>query len=606
MGISNRKTKKLPFKKTKSRSKSSRKSRIFSRRNKRGGNFDDVKDTLELNLRSKQANLSKMLNLACKNPDNCLALGYYGDIIKTFFDDFKNFSYVKMNEIKRIGTPSANGFILEIPFEKTGYKAYTVLKCSAKPSADNLFYEYYVGKYFINTFIKKFPCFVETYDCYEIKNESTWQSLHDNVINTTDLNSMLKLKKITETDYNEFGESCLKNKLLCVLIQHFDKFYAFLDEYRKNYENIKHEVLNILYQVYYPLVCLGKKYTHYDLHGKNVFLYKPYEGKQYIKMRYHRNGKVYEFPTEYIVKIIDYGRNYFKNNNTDTFDLLKNYICTSTKCAPSCGKYVGYNIIQGEIFTHKDNYSINPVKPNMSHDLRFANSVISYLKGINIFSDLVYNNSYGTPEKLNDNYKGNRTVYSIYDLLDSLENHINHWNRVKMPLKYDETWTCVAVMDIYDDGRDYTFNVIGSQIPKPPILSAPILSAPIRSAPIPIVPIRSAPIPIVPIRSAPIPIVPIRSAPIPIVPIRRAPIPNPSTSPIIIGNLLYFQGKKYLKSKDNYVYDYDNFVKGKKEIGKWNDITNKIVFNLDSLSMSSTKVDDNNDSDTDILDGSWL
>ena len=144
-----------------------------------------------------------------------------------------------MNEIKRIGTPSANGFVLEIPFEKNRYKAYTVLKCSAKPSADNLFYEYYVGKYFINTFIKKFPCFVETYDCYEIKDESAWKSLHDNVINYPDLNSMLNVKKINESDYHEFGESCLKNKLLCVLIQHFDKFYSFHCRKLTNFIQIK-------------------------------------------------------------------------------------------------------------------------------------------------------------------------------------------------------------------------------------------------------------------------------------------------------------------------------------------------------------------------------
>ena len=551
MGISKRKTKKLPLKKTKSRSKNYR----FSRRNKRGGNFDDIKDTLELNLRSKQQNLSKMLKIACKNPDNCLALGYYGDIIKTFFDDFKNFSYVKMNEIKRIGTPSANGFVLEIPFEKNRYKAYTVLKCSAKPSADNLFYEYYVGKYFINTFIKKFPCFVETYDCYEIKDESAWKSLHDNVINYPDLNSMLNVKKIKESDYHEFGESCLKNKLLCVLIQHFDKFYSFQDQYREkqNYDNIKQEILNILYQVYYPLVCLGNTYTHYDLHGKNVFLYKPYEGKQYIKMRYHRNGKVYEFPSEYIVKIIDYGRNYFKNNNTNTFDLLKNYICSSSKCVPSCGRKVGYKIIQGDLIS-SDFYSINPSKPNMSHDLRFANTIINYLDQIGIYDDFIYKDSYGTPEKLNDNYKGNQIVYSIYDLLDSLESSINNWNRTKMSLKYDETWTCVAVMDIYDDGRDYTFNIIASQVPS-----------------------------------------------------STTPIPTPNADSIIVKQF-DFQGKRYLKSKENNVYDYKKFYEGQKEIiGKWNDVKNKIDFNLDSLSISKENDNDNyNENDINILNGTWL
>lgn len=468
MGISRRRTKKKPFKKTKSKF-NNRKSRRFSRRNARGG---DIKDTLQLQLHSKQENLAKMLNVACKNPDNCLALGYYGDIIKTFFDDFRNFSYVKMNEIKRIGQPSSNGFILEIPFEKSGYKAYTILKCSADPEADNLFYEYYVGKYFINTFIKKFPCFVETYDCYEIKDETTWKNLHDNVINSTNLNSMLNLKNIKEFEYDEFAESCVKNKLLCVLIQHFDNFISFSDEYRKIVNNIDGEIINIVYQAYYPLVCLGNKYTHYDLHSKNVFLYKPYEGKQYIKMRYHRNGQVYEFPSEYVVKIIDYGRNYFNNNNTDTSTLLKNYICNSPKCKPGCGENVGYGIIQGDLVNKKWFHDITPNKPNMSHDLQFAYKVSRDLDKLGIYKQLIYKDDYGTPEKINNDYETNRIVYSIYDLLLSLESHVNCWNQNSVVTKkYDKTWICVAVMDIYEDGRDYTFNVLPSKEETQPIQS---------------------------------------------------------------------------------------------------------------------------------------
>lgn len=491
------KTKKKIFKKTKSKSKSKSKlksklKKQKSRRKKIGGNFDNVKGTLELNLRSKQENLSKMLTVACKNPDNCLALGYYGDTIKIFFDDFKNFSYVKMDQIKRIGTPSSNGFILEIPFEKSGYKAYTVLKCSAKPSADNLFYEYYVGKYFINNYIKKFPCFVETYDCYEIKDEKSWKSLRDNNINSPDLNSILDLKQIKETDYAEFGESCLKNKLLCVLIQHFDKFYSFENEYKLHYSNIKHEIVNILYQVYYPLVYLGDTYTHYDLHHSNVFLYKPYEGKQYINMRYHVNGKVFEFPSEYIVKIIDYGRNYFKNKNTNTTELLNNYICKSEKCMPSCGINVGYNIIQGQIIDNSDFYSINPIKPNMSHDLRFAYFVKLYLDQINFYNNFIYDSPYGTPEKFNDkNFKDNKIVYSIYDLKLCLERRLDVWNNANMYKKYDHTWKRVAEMDIYDDGRDYTFNVLSS-----PEYSKVYEYVPSEPIPIPKIPKATEPIPI--------------------------------------------------------------------------------------------------------------
>jgi hypothetical protein len=431
---------------------------------KYGGNFNDIKNQLELNLQSKQLKLAKMLNVVCKNPDNCLAIGYYGDIIKMFFDDFKNFSYVKINQIKRIGKQSVNGFVLEIPFKKDRFKAYTVLKCSANPRSDNLFYEYYVGKYFINTYIKKLPCFVETYDCYEIKDESAWNSLYNNslynIFYSTNFSNILKLKQTKNTDYHEFGESCLKNKLLCILIQHFDKFYSFGDEYFENFENIKYEIVNILYQVYYPLVCLGNKYTHYDLHFNNVFLYKPYEGKQYIKMRYHRNGEVYEFPSEYIVKIIDYGRNYFNNNNTDTQQLLDKYICPSKKCDPNCGRDMGYAVIQGDLRSMK----IEPGHSNMSYDLNFAYTLKPYLDKLNIYNDFIYNNTFGSAETINYSYKKNKIVYSIYDLLVSVESYMKYNSDINLVQKYDNSWSCVATMDIYDDGRDYTFNILSSPI----------------------------------------------------------------------------------------------------------------------------------------------
>jgi hypothetical protein len=40
-------------------------------------------------------------------------------------------------------------------------------------------------------------------------------------------------------------------------------------------------------------------------------------------MRYHRNGKIFKFKSEYIVKIIDYGRNYFNNGTTNTKEIIE-------------------------------------------------------------------------------------------------------------------------------------------------------------------------------------------------------------------------------------------------------------------------------------------
>ena len=69
-----------------------------------------------------------------------------------------------------------------------------------------------------------------------------------------------------------------------------------------------------------------------------------------------------------------------------------------------------------------------------------------------------------------------------------------------------------------------------------------------------------------------------------------------------------FQGKRYLKSKENNVYDYKKFYEGQKEsIGKWNDVKNKIDFNLDSLSISKENDNDNYDENENyILNGTWL
>ena len=84
-----------------------------------GGEIDEAtRNIVSTSIQNRDINLAKMLSMACKNPDSCLAIGKYADILKTYFDDFRNFSYVDMKKIKRIGTPSENGFVLEIPFVK--------------------------------------------------------------------------------------------------------------------------------------------------------------------------------------------------------------------------------------------------------------------------------------------------------------------------------------------------------------------------------------------------------------------------------------------------------------------------------------------------------
>lgn len=421
-----------------------------------------IKKLLSQNIHKRSANLGKMLEVTCKNPDNCLALGDYDEVIKRYFENFQNLELVDNSALKRIGKPSNNGFIIEVPFKKHNYTAYTALKCSSVEDSDNLLYEYYVGKYFINKYSKMYPCFVETYDLYEYKTEQDYKIVKERVtsnkLSNIDFKTFIQKVDITGMEEDSVVDySCLKNKLLCVLIQHFDKFISFDDEFNKNHDNIKYDLYNLMYQVYFPLCMLGSNYTHYDLHANNVSLYKPLDGKKCILMRYHHKGQVFEFRSEYIVKIIDYGRNYFNNGKITSKEIIEK-VCKQQNCQPYCGEKQGYNIIQGDSISSTDEfYWINPRVPNVSHDLRFIEYIHDEsLINTGVIKKLTYKEDYGTPENTTGNASN---VTSIYNLLDALELKLNIFNSQKSDKKY-ANWKVAAEMDIYDDGREYTFNVL--------------------------------------------------------------------------------------------------------------------------------------------------
>jgi hypothetical protein len=327
---------------------------------------------------------------------------------------------------------------------------------------DNLLYEYYVGKYFINKYVKIYPCFVETYDLYEFKSNDFYKLIEktarSNDFSNIDFKQYIQKVNIKEDDSLEyiFDYSCLKNKLLCVLIQHFDKFYSFENTRKNNFNRIKYDIYNIMYQAYFCLAMLGDNYTHYDLHTNNVFLYKPFDGYKCILMKYHHNGKVFEFKSEFIVKIIDYGRNYFNNEKTNTKEIMEK-ICKQKHCQPNCGEKTGYDIVKGNIMNPRYNFHwINPIVPNVSHDLKFANYIQNSMNAFNLIKKIYYKSDDGTPE---DKTGDKNNIRSIFNLLDALESRIYVFNDDKNEKKYAK-WTVAATMDVYDDGREYTFDLL--------------------------------------------------------------------------------------------------------------------------------------------------
>ena len=186
-------------------------------------------------------------------------------------------------------------------------------------------------------------------------------------------------------------------------------------------------MFGLMYQIYFPLQILRRVYTHYDLHRDNVLLYKPFgDAKKYIEMNYHLvSGRVVQFPTEYVCKIIDYGRNYFKpfciedaksaspspvitarkagvlnekrcndvGAKMDTKKIIEKHICKASECEPDCGEEAGYSILQGRTYNpYVDFYDIYPEIPNMSHDLRLIDSLRKMeMGGYNSYEKNVYN-----------------------------------------------------------------------------------------------------------------------------------------------------------------------------------------------------------------------
>jgi hypothetical protein len=100
------------------------------------------------------------------------------------------------------------------------------------------------------------------------------------------------------------------------------------------------------------------------------------------------------------VKIIDYGKCFFKNtkNKTSSMD-VRNYICSIPNC--NCGKKIGFNSITDDtdfcIYSHICSY-----KKNISHDLRLLSMLNDFAVDepnlSNITEKVIYDGTYGTSE----------------------------------------------------------------------------------------------------------------------------------------------------------------------------------------------------------------
>ena len=318
---------------------------------------------------------SMFLQAICSDSGVCIAFGKERKKIFDFFNGFTKFDYLK--SIKAIGAVSVNGFVKELEYEHEGYKAHAILKSSKEKKADNLMYEYLIGASMNTVLLKYYPCFIETYGHYRYRNESDWRQFQSAKPGNQDLNTMLIPYKKGSIN---FGESCQYSKTLCVLVQHIKGAVSIGDKVfkRPDFDYIINDLLYSFYQVYYTLAMVYSSFTHYDLHPDNVILYKPVAGK-YIEFHYHLpDGTIIIFKSQYIVKIIDYGRCFLNNTGLNSVSYYKN-ICDkviNSECNKNgevCGDESGYGWL--EPVMEDWNYYISSTMNNRSHDLRLLNDL---------------------------------------------------------------------------------------------------------------------------------------------------------------------------------------------------------------------------------------
>jgi len=408
-----------------------------------------AKNKIAMFMLKKRHNItSHFLSSVCSDSGVCIAFGKESDKIKSFFNNFDFKFKKKMTELSK----GANGIVYEVEYERLNYKAYTIIKTAQKKSSDNLIYEYFVGMFYINTFYKKFSCFLETYNwCLNPTHPTFFNSVDDKLIETscstpTNIGIQVEYLKSPKTIKSALGQM---------------NFWA-------------NDVLQVLFQIYFPLVCLGNTFTHYDLHYNNVLLYLPVSG-HYIYYHYHGKETI-SFKSQYIAKIIDYGRCYFKTATTNSFDIRKK-VCATPECNKTirCGGDLGYGFLKEPQAKLSESY-INSSISNISHDLRllfyvaqsykkneksikplFDDTMVhTFLKNIVYGKKNAVGHVYGTKEVKTKGYP--KKTNNITDALLFLSNICStpHFKKHNDEY-YDDPSKKLGDLHIYSDGRNMNF-----------------------------------------------------------------------------------------------------------------------------------------------------
>jgi hypothetical protein len=222
----------------------------------------------------------------------------------------------------------------------------------------------------------RFSCFIETYGLFFYRSDPHWTAVKNSKeVSAETLRNSLTLYPVGDhITYMLISNSCSSHKYASILLQNIHSPLSIRDAVRSELF-LKTEILQTLYQVYFPLAAICNHFTHYDLHSENVLLYQ-LDPAKYVTFHYTRkNGTVVKFNSRYVSKIIDYGRSFFVDDDINS-KIVQKTLCTIPECgkgSKSCGRTHGYawlNPTNGSAGTFSEDYYITSNRSNISHDLR--------------------------------------------------------------------------------------------------------------------------------------------------------------------------------------------------------------------------------------------
>jgi hypothetical protein len=336
----------------------------------------------------------------CKNETKALA--------RSFFEVYDDPKYLRKET--EFVSKGGSGVALKLTFEKDRVSVPVLLKVETgenSEKADNLYREGLIGAE-INLYCDIFPCFVRTLGLFKESEDGEYEIEVET--------HPFKFKRLVHEP--SIADACKYFGKEAIMLEYVEG-KPFKNYYKER--TFEHELIPVLFQIYYALWVLADGYTHYDLHTGNVMLSRP-DPKGCIAFEYELpTGEVVHFMGSYVATIIDYGRSFVFPYK----DKLKEAITHEKECNdPRCGHHgekCGFRNFQNP--KHK---GLGFRHANISHDLRLLNYAVNRMREAGKWDgpDIIFNEGgfsteeirtsglpkHGTPRKGSSPVKGGSSM----------------------------------------------------------------------------------------------------------------------------------------------------------------------------------------------------